>query len=73
VAALRRVMDVSLGGYEAWRKREPSAGTREDEQLTARIITLHQAELVARGLTRGRNRVAWLMRQAGFAGVIGAK
>ena len=80
VAALCRVLGVSPSGYWAWRKREPSARVQADEQLTRRIMTIHQAsrctygaprvqaELAAEGIGCGRKRVARLMRQAGLVG-----
>jgi transposase-like protein len=64
----------------AWRRREPSARRRVNAQLTGQIVQIHQqsrgtygalrvqAELTARGLVCGHNRVARLMRQAGLVG-----
>jgi putative transposase len=64
----------------AWRRREPSARAHANAQLTGQIVQIHQqsrgtygalriqAELRARGLPCGHNRVARLMRQAGLIG-----
>ncbi len=41
VARLCRVLGVSTSGYYAWRLREPSARTREDDVLTEQIIQIH--------------------------------
>ena len=71
------VMEVSVSGYYAWRDRPPSAGAQANGSLVATIRDIHaesrktygspriHAELVARGLQVGRNRVARLMRAAG--------
>jgi putative transposase len=75
-----RVLGVSPSGFWAWRRREPSARSRANAQLTGHITQIHQqsrgtygalrvqAELRARGLPCGHNRVARLMRQAGLVG-----
>ena len=67
-------------GYWAWRRREPSARSRANAQLTSHIGQIHQAsrgtygarrvhaELAARGMACGHNRVARLMRRAGLVG-----
>jgi putative transposase len=77
---LCRVLAVSVSGYYAWRKREPSARTREDAVLTDRIVTIHRqsratygaprihAELAASGIRCGRKRVTRLMRTAQIVG-----
>jgi putative transposase len=71
-----RVLDVSVSGYYAWKKRPLCARTREDGELTRRIthafITHRrvygspriQVELRVEGIRCGRNRIARLMRQA---------
>ena len=75
-----RVLGVSPSGYWAWRRREPSARAHANAQLTEHIVQIHQAsrgtygalrvqaELVARGMPCGHNRVARLMRRAGLVG-----
>lgn len=80
VRRMCRVLDVSPSGYWAWRRREPSARASANAQLTAHITQIHQqsrgtygalrvqAELQARGLPCGHNRVARLMRRSGLVG-----
>lgn len=80
VRRLCRVLDISPSGYWAWRRREPSARVRANAQLTEHLVPMHQAsrgtyralqvkaEIGARGMPCGHNRVARLMRQAGLAG-----
>jgi putative transposase len=70
------ILDVSVSGYYAWKKRPLCARKREDGELTKRIthaFTTHrrvygspriQVELRAEGIRCGRNRIARLMRQA---------
>jgi putative transposase len=74
------VLGVSPSGYWAWRRREPSARSRANAQLTQQIVQIHQhsrgtygalriqAELRARGLPCGHTRVARLMRRVGLVG-----
>jgi putative transposase len=76
-----RVLGVSPSGYYAWRKRPLSMRARSHVELTAHIEAIHRlsrgtygaprihAELAARGLPAGHNRVARLMRTAGVQGV----
>jgi putative transposase len=76
-----RVLGVSPSGYYAWRKRPLSTRARTNVELTAHIEAIHRlsrgtygaprihAELAARGLRAGHNRVARLMRHAGVQGV----
>ena len=76
-----RVLGVSPSGYYAWRRREPSARSVSDAQLTALIGQVHMwsrgtygvprmvRELRARGPHVNRKRVARLMREAGWQGV----
>jgi putative transposase len=71
---------VSVSGYYAWRKRNPSARVAADAELTERIVTIHaqsphtygapriHAELLDIGIQCGRKRVARLMRAAGIVG-----
>jgi putative transposase len=80
VRRMCRVLGVSPSGYWAWRRREPSARSRANAQLTGHIVQIHQAsrgtygavrvqaELRAQGMPCGHNRVAQLMRQAGLVG-----
>ena len=74
------MLGVSPSGYWAWRRREPSARARADAQVSEHIVQIHrasrgtygalrvQAELAARGVPCGHNRVARLMRRAGLVG-----
>ncbi len=72
------VLEVSVSGYYAWRKREPSKHSREDAILAEKITVAFQAnrrvygsprlhaELHAQGLHCARKRVARLMREMGL-------
>jgi putative transposase len=76
-----RVLGVSSSGYYAWRSRQPSKRSREDQTLCRRIEQIHRqsrqtygaprvhAELRAEGRCIGRKRVARLMRTIKVAGV----
>lgn len=67
-------MEVSTSGYYAWRDRPPSERAQANQKLVAEIRDIHaesrqtygsprvHAELVARGFSVGKNRVARLMR-----------
>ena len=79
VEKMARVLEVSRGGYYAWRKRKASRRAQEDEQLVKEIgdIQEHCArkrygsprmtmELRRRGYRVGHNRVARLMRANGL-------
>ncbi len=69
-----QVFEVSASGYYAWQNRPASRRTQENAELLKEIQDIHQmsrqtygsprvhAELVARGLAVGKNRVARLMR-----------
>jgi putative transposase len=71
-----RVLDVSVSGFYAWKKRPLSRRKREDGELTQSIVqvfTTHRgvygsprivAELRAQGTGCGRRRVMRLMQQA---------
>jgi putative transposase len=71
-----RVLEVSVSGYSAWRRRPLCARKREDGELTTRIVeafTSHRgvsgsprlvAELRSQGIVCGRRPVMRLMRQA---------
>lgn len=77
VRPLCRLLGVSPSGYYAWRKRPVSQRDQENERLVTAMRQIHEAvrqtygsprmhaELVARGFTCGRHRVARLMRQHG--------
>jgi putative transposase len=76
-----RLLGVSTSGYYSWRRRKPSARSRSDAELTAKIRCYYDAsdgiygapkvhaDLVAEGIRVGRKRVARLMRTAGLRGV----
>ena len=75
VATMCRVLEVSVSGYYAWRKREPSLHSREDAELANKIKGAFQsnrcvygsprihAELHAQGIHCARKRIARLMRE----------
>ncbi len=75
-----RVLGLSPSGYYAWLKRKPSARTRRDEELTARIEAIWRenrrvygrprifAELKEDGERVGEKRVGRLMKEAGIWG-----
>ena len=81
IATICRVLEVSTSGYYAWRRREPSARSRADAKLQARIEAIHResrgtygrprihAGLRADGVGVGGKRVGRLMRRAGLQGV----
>lgn len=81
--SVRRMCDllgVSASGYYAWKPRPRSSRAESDEELLARIRSVHErshgtygsprirAELAASGISVGRKRVARLMREAGLQG-----
>lgn len=71
-----RVLEVSVGGFYAWRKRPPSAREQEDGKIAQRIVTIYQQhqgrygsprihqQLHDEGIHVGRKRVIRLMKQA---------
>jgi putative transposase len=75
------VLEVSTSGYYAWRKREPSAHAKRDQELTEQIKQSHEqskgtygrprvhADLKEAGERVGQKRVARLMREQGLQGV----
>lgn len=75
ITVMCRVLEVSVSGYYAWRKRAPSEHSREDAQLAEKVKTAFQAnrgvygsprvhaELHAQGIHCARKRVARLMRE----------
>ena len=80
VSLLCKTVGVSKSGYYAWKGRPPSGRSREDAELTGRIVEVHRrsretygyprvhAEPRALGIRCGRRRVARLMRKAGIRG-----
>jgi putative transposase len=83
VYSVRRMCDllgVSASGYYVWSRRPRSQRAQSDEELMARIRSIHErsrgtygaprihAELVATGTPISRKRVARLMREAGLQG-----
>ena len=81
IAVMCRVFDVSFSGYYAWVKRPPSARALMDTALIVEIRAAHaaskgtygaprlQIDLAEAGIRVSRKRIAWLMRNAGLAGV----
>ena len=79
VLRMCQVLNVSVSGYYAWRKREPSQRKREDEHGGKLIEDAYQnnrqvygsprvhAELKEQGVHCGRKRVARLMRERGIS------
>jgi putative transposase len=77
VTPMCRMLDVSRGGYYAWRDRPRSSREARRLELTARIAAAHElsrgtygsprvtVELKGRGVRVCRNTVAKYMRQAG--------
>jgi putative transposase len=75
VTVMCDVLEVSVSGFYAWRKREPSQHRREDAELAEKIKEVFQchrcvygsprihAELHAQGVHCARKRVARLMRE----------
>ena len=75
-----RVLEVSRSGYYAWREREPSERAKENLELVAEIVDIHEesrgtygsprvhAELRARGFEVSRKRVEKQMRDQGLVG-----
>ena len=78
ISTMCRVLEVSVSGYYAWWKREPSEHARSDAQLAEHVKRAFQAkrgvygsprvhaELQAQGLDCARKRVARLMREQGL-------
>ena len=75
VATMCRVLEVSVSGYYAWHKRDPSLHSREDAELANKLKGAFQsnrcvygsppihAELHAQGIPCARKRVARLMQE----------
>lgn len=80
MTVLCRVMQVSRGGYFAWRNRKPSARSRRDAVLLAKIRVFHKASRKRYGSPRiyddlrdqgepvGKKRVERLMRDNDIVG-----
>lgn len=78
VAVMCRVLEVTRGGYYAWRQRPESARAQRNRALSEEIRLAHTAsrctygsprvhqQLVAQGHTVGRHRIARLMRKSGL-------
>ena len=78
VEVLCDVLAVSRSGYYAWTKRPPSAHATRDAQLAVELTASHRrsratygsprlvADLRARGIRVGKNRVERLMREEGL-------
>ena len=82
IRSLCQALEVSPSGYYDWRIRQTQPGprARENAQLLAQIVRLHQdsrqtygspriqVQLRRTGHSHGRNRIARLMRQQGLWG-----
>ena len=78
LAGLCRALQVSAGGYHAWKRRPPSARKRTDVHLAAMIAATHHElrerygsrrlwrELRNRGIECGRHRMDRLRREQGL-------
>ena len=53
VRTMCRMLGVSPSGYYAWRGREPSARSKADEELKARIAAIHKHSRGTYGVCRG--------------------
>jgi len=81
IRLMYRILQVSASGYYAWRCRPDSRRICENRRLLAEIQTIHakstgtygslrvRAELLDRGYTCGRHRVARLMQSSGLHGI----
>jgi len=81
VGLMCRCVNVSRSGYYAWKEREPSPRTIENDALLEEIRSLHEQsdgvwgsgriwdELIQDGMACGQNRVARLMRVDGLRGI----
>ncbi|MBV9231123.1 MAG: IS3 family transposase, partial [Chloroflexi bacterium] len=79
VTVMCDALEVSVSGFYAWRKREPSQHSREDAERASQIKDAFQdnrgiygsprihAELQAQGWHCARKRVARLMQELGLA------
>ena len=79
LSLLCRALEVSRGGYYAWKKRKKSSRQTEDEKVTETLVEEHQksrgtygsprlhAALQRQGKKHSRKRVIRLMKKAGLA------
>lgn len=79
VRVLCETLEVSVGGYDQWRKRPVSKHQREDRRLAEHIEAAYHAnrkvygsprlhvELKAQGIKCARKRIARLMRERGLS------
>ena len=75
IASMCRLLGVSSSGYYAWMKRRPSRRAETDAALIGEIRAAHaasrgtygapriHAELTAKGMQVGRQRIARLIRR----------
>ena len=78
IVKMAKVLDVSLSGYYAWRKRRKSKRSQENDNLLIAIRDIYHEgrktygspsitiELNRRGISCGKNRVARLMKNNGI-------
>lgn len=81
VTVMAEVLGVSVSGFYAFQKRQPSDRQQRDEELIAQIEIIHAQsrgtygapriyeELKDQGVAIGKKRVARLMKQSGLKGV----
>ena len=81
VTVMAEVLSVSVSGFYAFQKRQPSERQQQDEELLKQIETIHAQsrgtygapriyeELRDQGVAIGKKRVARLMKQCGLKGV----
>lgn len=79
IALMCRVLGVSMSGFYAWRKRPVAERTKDDARLALEVTASHKrsrgrygsprvhADLRARGVHVGKERVERLMREQGRA------
>jgi transposase InsO family protein len=82
VSKMCKALEVTTSGFYAWRKRPPSARTREDQRLRLLVAESHREsrknygsprvhrDLLARGERVSRKRVIRLMRDEGLEGKV---
>lgn len=80
IRVMCRVLQVTVSGFYAWRKRPKSEHARRDEQLAVKVRAFHRTsrgtygsprvcrDLRAEGEGVGRKRVARIMREQGIRG-----
>lgn len=79
VRTLCKVMEVSTSGYYAWQGRPASQRSKDDERMSIKVRSIHEASRGRHGSPRvhralqkeepvSRKRVARLMRQEGLVG-----